>query len=118
MDKSLCKLTLVCPPSSVDGIIELMLSLDPPVPGFTTWDAEGHGFGFAGSTVNERVRGRVKRNLIAVVVKHADAELLLEAVAQRVPVPHIVFWIEPIERFGQLQPLASARRSATDADTH
>ncbi len=94
-----------------------MLSLDPPVPGFTTWDAEGHGFSFAGSTVNERVRGRVKKNLITAVVKHADADLFLEAVAQRVPALHIAFWIEPLERFGQLRPLTSARGNETEADS-
>jgi uncharacterized protein DUF3240 len=93
-----------------------MLSLDPPLPGFTTWEAEGHGFGFADTTVNERVRGRVKRNLITAVVERADTERLLEAVAQRTPVLHIAFWIEPLERIGRLQPLKSARASAVDAE--
>ncbi|MBS0250848.1 MAG: DUF3240 family protein [Proteobacteria bacterium] len=114
MDKSLCRLTFVCPPRSVESIIELMLSLDPPLPGFTTWDAEGHGFGFAGTTVNERVRGRVKRNLITTVVARIDAERLLEAIAQKTPVPDIAFWIEPVERFGRLQKPTSPSAIVAD----
>ena len=91
-----------------------MLSLDPPLPGFTTWDAEGHGFGFAGTTVNERVRGRVKRNLITTVVARIDAERLLEAIAQKTPVPDIAFWIEPVERFGRLQKPTSPSAIVAD----
>ncbi|HML30173.1 MAG TPA: DUF3240 family protein [Hyphomicrobium sp.] len=90
-----------------------MLSLDPPLPGFTTWDAEGHGFGFAGATVNEQVRGRVKRNLITTVVTRIDAERLLETIAQRTPIPDIAYWIEPVERFGRLQRPASSSSTVT-----
>ncbi|MGL4395434.1 MAG: DUF3240 family protein, partial [Hyphomicrobium sp.] len=61
MDQSLCKLTLVCPPAGAERIVELMLALDPPIAGFTTWAAEGHGFGFASASVSERVRGSIKR---------------------------------------------------------
>jgi hypothetical protein len=111
MDKSLCKLTLVCPPDAIDNIIELMLSRDPPMPGFTTWEAEGHSFGFSGTTVNERVRGRVKRHLISAVLERAEADDILEAIAQRMPIFHMLFWIEPIERFARLQPLASVNEA-------
>lgn len=91
-----------------------MLSLDPPLPGFTTWEAEGHGFGFGGATVNEQVRGRVKRSLITTVLARIDAERLLDAVAQRTPIPDIAFWIEPVERFGRLQRPASSSSNLTD----
>jgi hypothetical protein len=116
MDKFLCKLTFVCPPDSADRIVELMLSLDPPIPGFTTWDVEGHGFGFAGATVSERVRGRIKKNLITAVIERADAERLLQIVAQKAPVPHLTFWIEPIERFGRLQALKPTCASPADRE--
>jgi len=93
-----------------------MLSLDPPIPGFTTWDVEGHGFGFAGATVRERVRGRIKKNLITAVIERADAERLLQIVAQKAPVPHLTFWIEPIERFGRLQALKPTCASPADRE--
>ncbi len=94
-----------------------MLSLDPPIPGFTTWDAEGHGFGFASATVSERVRGRVKKNLITAVIERAEAENLLQIIAQKVPVPHLTFWIEPVERFGRLQPLKPTCTNPVDRET-
>ena len=61
MDKSPCKLTLVYPLTAEDRIVELMLETTPPIGGFTTMRAEGHGHDFAEASVNERVRGRVRR---------------------------------------------------------
>ncbi len=95
-----------------------MLSLDPPIPGFTTWDAEGHGFGFAGATVSERVRGRVRKNLITAVIERDEAERLLQIVAQKAPVPHLTFWIEPVESFGRLQALKPTSTHPADRAAH
>jgi len=117
MDKFLCRLTLVCPPDSTERIVELMLSLDPPIPGFTTWEAKGHGFGFVGATVGERVRGHVKRSLITTVIERAEAERLLQIVAQKAPVPHLTFWIEPVERFGRLQALKPTCTNSSGLET-
>lgn len=118
MDKFLCRLTLVCPPDSTERIVELMLSLDPPIPGFTTWEAKGHGFGFVGATVSERVRGHVKRSLITTVIERAEAERLLQIIAQKAAVPHLTFWIEPVESFGRLQALKPTSTHLADRAAH
>lgn len=85
----------------------MMLALDPQVPGFTTWDAEGHGFGFSKATTSERVRGRVRRTLITAVLPRADADRVLNEIAKQVPIAHLTFWIERVERFGRLQDASS-----------
>lgn len=103
MDQSLCKLTLVCPPDSADHITELMLNLEPPLPGFTTWAADGHGFGFAGATVSERVRGRVKRRVIVAVLGRSAAADVLDLIERKGAVAHLSYWIEPVDGFGQMQ---------------
>lgn len=85
----------------------MMLALDPPVPGFTTWDAEGHGFGFSKATTSERVRGRVRRTLITAVLPRDDADHILNEIARQVPIAHLTYWIERVELFGRLQDAAS-----------
>ena len=83
MDQSLCKITFVCPPDSATHITELMLNCDPPLSGFTTWTAEGHGFDFGDATVSERVRGRVRRSVIVAVLDRAVAVSLLDLIAAK-----------------------------------
>lgn len=102
MDRSVCKLTFVCPPAAGDNIAELMLALDPPVAGFTTFAAEGHGMSFDTASVGERVQGRVKRTVIMAVLPRQEAERLVEIVRQEVAVAHMAYWIEPVLACGRL----------------
>ena len=85
-----------------------MLSFDPPLPGFTTWTAEGHGFGFGDATVSERVRGRVKRSVIVAVLDRGVAASLLDLIATKGAVAHLTYWTEPVDGFGQMRPAGSA----------
>ncbi|MEQ1672069.1 MAG: DUF3240 family protein [Hyphomicrobium sp.] len=79
------------------------MNLDPPISGFTTWAGEGHGFGFSKASVSERVRGRVKRTILVAVLPRTSVPRLLAVVADKAPVPHLTYWIEPVESFAQLQ---------------
>ena len=89
MDQSICKLTLVYPPMAEDRVVELLLSADPPLAGFTTWTAEGHGHDFATATVSERVRGRVKRGVLVAVMPRERAARLLDEI-QHDPPPRLL----------------------------
>ncbi|WP_333793104.1 DUF3240 family protein [Hyphomicrobium sp.] len=102
MDQSLCKLTLVAPAKGSDRIVELILAAEPPVGGFTSWPAEGHGHGFEKASVAERVRGRVKRTVLVAVLPRARAADLLETIMIPTAIPHLSYWIEPVESFGQI----------------
>ena len=114
MDQSLCKITFVCPPDSADHITELMLNFDPPLPGFTTWMADGHGFGFGGTTVSERVRGRVKRSVIVAVLDRGAAAGLLDLIATKGAVAHLTYWTEPVEGFGQMRRTDSVAQRGSE----
>lgn len=113
MDRSVCKLTIVCPPAAGDNIAELMLGLDPPVAGFTTFAAEGHGMSFDNASVGERVQGRVKRTVITAVLPRQEADRLVEIVRQDVAVAHMAYWIEPVLACGRLGDLSQV---AADLD--
>lgn len=99
---TLCKLTLVYPPGAADTLVELLLRVRPPIGGFTTLAAEGHGFGFKKATVSERVRGRVDRQMLIAVLARTEADTLLETIRETSPVPHLVYWIEPVLAGGRL----------------
>ena len=102
MDQQLCKLTLIYPPSIEELIIELLLTADPPLKGFTTWPGDGHGLDFGEATVAERVRGRVRRSVMAVVLPRSRLPLLLDTIRLKADAPHVAYWVEPVESFGRL----------------
>ena len=104
MDQSLCKLTLIYPPASETHIIELMLNSHPPLLGFTTWEADGHGHSFGKASMRERVRGRITRGILVVVLPRTRLALLLEEVRLKAAIPDLVYWTEPVETFGRLSP--------------
>jgi hypothetical protein len=105
MDQNLCKLTLVVPSVVNDSIIELMLASDPPVTGFTMWQADGHGESFNTASIGERVRGRVARSVVIAVMDRTRAKALLDEVAHKVPVQSMAYWIEPVLEFGRTAAL-------------
>jgi hypothetical protein len=107
MDQSPCKLTLVYPPASEDCIVELMLNAEPPLAGFTTWKADGHGHDFSGASVRERVRGRVMRGMLTAIVPRARVVALLEDIRTKAAIASLTYWVEPIEVFGCLAPVKS-----------
>lgn len=112
MDESVCKLTLVYPPASEAHIIELMLNAEPPLTGFTTFEAEGHGHSFAGASMRERVRGRIARGILLVVLPRARVPALLEEIRLKAAIVDLVYWVEPIVEFGRLAPVGEPLPSA------
>lgn len=115
MDQSACKLTLILPVTAEDHIVELLLGSSPPITGFTTWAAEGHGHDFREASAAERVRGRVNRRVLTAVMTRKRADALLEEIRQKAPIPHLAFWIEPVERFGRLSSVAGTTTDALAA---
>jgi len=102
MDFNLCRLTLVYPPASEPPLIALLLGIDPPIPGFTTWRGSGHGLGFDNATHSERVSGQVARAVLTSVMSQSRAEAVLERIRQDAPIPHMSYWIEPVVGAGRL----------------
>ncbi len=102
MDVALCKLTLVYPPALEDFIGELLLTADPPLYGFTTWTADGHGLDFANASSNERVRGRIRRGVMMLVLSRQRLPELVARIKDHVTVPGLAYWIEPVEQFERL----------------
>ena len=102
MASHLCRLTLVYPPEAEDALLSLLEQSEPALPGYTTWSARGHGVGFDGASHAERVAGRVSRRVLTLVAGTERAEALLDEIRVNAPIPHLMFWMEPVLAAGRL----------------
>lgn len=102
MVADLCRLTLVYPPAAEDALLGVMISIEPPLPGFTTWRGSGHGLGFEGASHAEKVSGQVARGILTSIMARPVADLLLETIRQKTPIPHLAYWIEPVLAAGRM----------------
>ncbi|MBS0241678.1 MAG: DUF3240 family protein [Proteobacteria bacterium] len=102
METDLCRLTLVYPPALDDLLAGLLLALDPPLDGFTTWPAEGHGLGFDSASAAERVRGRIRRSVMTVILPRNRLPAVLHNIKATLKVPGAAYWVETVEQFERL----------------
>ena len=96
------RLTIAFPPAAETSLIEALLEQDPPLPGFTTIVAEGHGADFAGASIHEQVRGRIRQKLLLMVLPADRVDSLIATLRQALPNPHVIWWVEPVIDFGRL----------------
>lgn len=116
MDQELCKLTLVYPVDAEDRLLELMLESQPPLGGFATWRAEGHGQDFARASVAERVRGRVARGVLVMVQPRSRIDQLLTEIGAVAPIAHLTYWLEPVLEFGRMRAVEHQKVPSEPAD--
>lgn len=102
METALCKLTLVYPPAIEELLSELLLTAEPPLYGFTTWTADGHGLDFATASANEKVRGRIRRGVMVLVLSRQRLAGVIDGLKAAVNVAGLAYWVEPVERFERL----------------
>ncbi|MEZ5938245.1 MAG: DUF3240 family protein [Hyphomonadaceae bacterium] len=102
MAGDICRLTVVYPPEAEDALVDLLEQSEPRLPGFTTWHARGHGFGFASASHAERVSGSVSRGVLVVVAGRERAEDLLAELKEKTPIQGLMFWMEPVLAAGRL----------------
>jgi hypothetical protein len=100
LDEPHCKLTLVYPMPAADHLLELMLRAGPA--GYTTWHAEGHDQAFDTASANEKVRGRVARGVLVAILARSALPNFLKQVRADVGIPHVAYWVEPVEQFDHL----------------
>lgn len=103
MDTRLCKLTLVYPAAAEEAVLDALQAETLGLRGFTTWRAEGHGLGFDSASTQEKLRGRVARGVLVAIMPREKVGATLEQVRAKVPIPHLVYWLEPVEDMGVLQ---------------
>lgn len=96
------KLTLVCPDTIAERVVDILLESNVEMAGFTTFKADGHGHDFTSASVRERVRGRVARRVVVAVLRAEDVSAVLEELQAQIKNPHLAFWTEPVLAYGHL----------------
>lgn len=94
------KLTLSCPTALGEQVVEYLLDSEWLESGFTTIAAQGHGRDFAQASLREKVRGRIDNLNILAVMPAEKLPPLLEALRARFRNPHMIYWTEPVQAFG------------------
>jgi hypothetical protein len=94
------KLTLSCPAALGEQVVEYLLGSEWLQSGFTTLAARGHGRDFAQASLREKVRGCVDNLNIFVILPAENLDPLLEALRARFRNPHMVYWTETVQAFG------------------
>ena len=99
---TLIKLTLACPQPLAEQMVEFLLEGPWLEGGFTTLAGSGHGADFASASLREKVRGRVQVQLVIAVLPADQLSSLLAALRTQFKAPHIRYWTEPVQAFGDL----------------
>lgn len=99
---ALIKLTLACPRPLAEQMAEFLLDTPGLEDGFTTLGGSGHGADFASASLREKVRGRVQVQLVIAVLPADHLSSLLAALRTKFKAPHIRYWTEPVQEFGDL----------------
>ncbi len=96
------RLLFDCPPALEDALVEALLEAEPPLPGFLTLHAEGHGADLRFTSVREQVRGRAARSVLALVVPAERVPALLAALRKRFAGSDLHWVLQPVLDEGTL----------------
>ncbi|MDR2196085.1 MAG: DUF3240 family protein [Gallionellaceae bacterium] len=95
-------LHLVFPAGLEEDVSAALIEHEPPLPGFTLLQAEGHSQDFANAPADEQVRGRVARRVILMTLPDETIPHVIAALRARVHSTHVVWWTTRIEDSGRL----------------
>ncbi len=96
-----CLLTLACPASLEEEMIDQLRSQPEWVSGFSILATEGFGAGTRQHTALERVRGRSGRRMFLLLMRREHAMLLVEFLRSALPSEEVTWWTAPVDGFGR-----------------
>ena len=102
MTGNLRKLVIVCPREVEENITEAFLDASPALPGFTSFEANGHGHDFAAASAREHVLGHVARCCLWIILTEPEVGHALDVLRGATRNPRVTYWIEPVLEFGHL----------------
>ncbi len=94
-------LTLLCPPSVEEKLLDLLL-MSPHASVFTSTPTAAHGLAFNNLNQTEQVLGRGFATQIQVFIGSADQLALLEAIKAQLAGAGLRYWITPVLDAGEI----------------
>lgn len=93
-------LTLLCPPTLEEKLLDMLL-ITPAVSLFTSTPTAAHGASAGQLSASEQVLGRARATQIQVLFASADKESLLASIQQQFGGTGLRYWIAPILEHGE-----------------
>jgi Protein of unknown function (DUF3240) len=97
-----CVLTLAIPDHLEEEMLDVLVTHEDLVSGFSVHAAEGVGSGASLHTALEKVRGRARRRMITLLLRQEQAQVLIDRLRQQVPGKDVIWWTTPLTGFGGL----------------
>jgi len=97
-----CLLTLAAPESLEEEMLDLLLSHDDLVTGFSVYAAEGLGKGAHLHSTLEKVRGRSRRRMITLLMQQEHVATLIDRIKVQVASPEVMWWTTALTGCGRL----------------
>ena len=97
-----CMMTLALPLELEEQIIDFLLDHPQWVSGFSLIDAQGMGRGVGLKSTMEKVKGRARRRLMNILLRHADVAPLVAALRGEFRNPDMAYWVLPLLAFGRM----------------
>ena len=94
-------LTLICPPTVEENLLDLLL-LSPSVTVFTSTATAAHGLAHERLDQTEQVLGRAHAKEIQVLFAAADKTMLLEHIRQQFAGTGLRYWLTTVVEAGEI----------------
>lgn len=94
-------LTLLCPPTVEEKLLDLLLML-PAAAIFTTTPTAAHGLDHESLDQTEQVLGRARATAVQVIFAASDKAELLEAVRRQFAGTGLRYWLTPVVEAGEI----------------
>ncbi len=94
-------LTLLCPPTTEEKLLDLLLML-PGSTLFTSTPTAAHGLIVGGLDQAEQVMGRARVTAITVILAAADKAALLDAIRQQLAGTGLRYWLTTVVETGEI----------------
>ena len=96
-----CNLTLLCPPTLEEKLLDALLML-PQVAVFTSTETAAHGLVSGQLNAMEQVLGRALVTQIQVLLTATDKDVVLEAIRREFAGAGVRYWITPVIQEGEI----------------
>ena len=97
-----CAMMLAFPLALEEHLIDFLLDHPQWVGGFSLIDAQGMGRGAGLQSTMEKVKGRARRRLMNILLRHADVAPLVAALRGEFRNPDMAYWVLPLLAFGRM----------------
>jgi len=96
-------LMMIIPRPLRDELLDFISAQSDLIPGFTAFDAAGHGVTIRLRTPAEQVKGHADQTMVQIVLPRLDAEQLIERTQASFAGTRLVYWVMPVLQFGAIE---------------